>query len=175
MENEPLKILLIGNEENLARRVEGLLASFADVTAEPSADAGIAMLATNNFHAILFAVPQANVAALFQITLLTTKAARLPLLIIGSEDDQNFFQESIYSGAQEFLDLKRLDAAALRHALQSSIARHQDRLALIAEKDDYHGIFDHLVEGVFRTTVDGHFLLANVALAKIYGSACSLA
>ncbi len=40
---------------------------------------------------------------------------------------------------------------------------------LIEEKDNYYGVFDHLVEGVFRTTPDGHYLLANVALAHIYG------
>jgi sigma-B regulation protein RsbU (phosphoserine phosphatase) len=169
MENELFKLLLIANEVSLAQRLAGLLAPVADVTTEPTADAGIAMLATNNFHAIVFAVPQANAAALFQITLLTTKAARLPVLVIGPDEDENFFAEAIYSGAQEFLGEKTLDVNILRHAIKSSIARHQERVAIIAEKDDYHGIFDHLVEGVFRTTVDGHYLLANVALARIYG------
>ena len=167
--SELLKILLIGSDANLCRRVESWLTPGANVTTEPSTDAGIAMLATNNFHAIIFAVPQANVAALFQVTLLTTKAARLPLLVIGPDDDDNFFSEAIYSGAQEFIGVSKLDNQRLGDAIKSSIARHQDRLELMAEKDDYHGIFDHLVEGVFRTTVDGHFLLANVALAKIYG------
>jgi len=40
---------------------------------------------------------------------------------------------------------------------------------LIEEKDNYYGIFDHLVEVVFRTTPGGHYSLANVALARIYG------
>ena len=170
VENKPLKILLISGDETISRRLVGLLPeSAAEATVEPSTDAGLAMLATNNFHAIIFVVTQVNAAALFQITLLTTKVARLPLLVIGTDEEGSFFAEAIYSGAQEFLDLRRLDSVGLRLAIQSSIARHQDRLAVIAEKDDYHGIFDHLVEGVFRTTVDGHFLLANVALAKIYG------
>ena len=170
MDSELKKILLVSADETVASRVAGLLPEmFADVTLEPSVDAGIAMLATNNFHAILFVVTQTNAAALFQITLLTTKVARLPLLVIGTDEGGSFFAEAIYSGAQEFLELRRLEAVALRHAIQASMARHQERLALMAEKDDYHGIFDHLVEGVFRTTVDGHYLLANVALAKIYG------
>ena len=40
---------------------------------------------------------------------------------------------------------------------------------MIDEKDNYCGVFDHLVEGIYRTTPDGHYLLANVALARIYG------
>ena len=169
MDGELLKILLISGDETFSRRVEELLAADAEVTDEPSADAGLAMLATNNFHAVLFAVPQANAAALFQISLLITKAARLPVLVIGPDDDENFTNEAIYSGAQEYLGQARMDARTLLRAVRSSLARHQERLALIEERDNYFGVFDHLVEGVFRTTVDGHYLLANVALAKIYG------
>jgi phosphoserine phosphatase RsbU/P len=169
MEGEFLKILLISSDADFSRRVEELLSSGMDVTTEPSADAGLAMLATNNFHAVLFAVPQPNTAALFQITLLITKAARLPVLVLGPHADENFLYESIYSGAQEYVGIESLEVGVLRRAIHCSIARHQERLALIEEKDNYYGVFDHLIEGVFRTTVDGHYLLANVALARIYG------
>jgi PAS domain S-box-containing protein len=57
----------------------------------------------------------------------------------------------------------------LRSAIRCAIERQHERAALIEEKDNYYGIFDHLVEGVFRTTTDGHYSLANVALARIYG------
>ncbi|WP_162914795.1 sensor histidine kinase [Desertibaculum subflavum] len=33
----------------------------------------------------------------------------------------------------------------------------------------YHSFFQHAVEGIFQTTPDGRFLLANPALARIYG------
>jgi sigma-B regulation protein RsbU (phosphoserine phosphatase) len=47
--------------------------------------------------------------------------------------------------------------------------RQIERVALVAEKENYYGIFDHLIEGIFRTTPDGHYVMANVALARIYG------
>ena len=171
-QNGSLKILLISGDEIISRRIGELLSASAgasDVTVESSADTGLAMLATNNFHAVLFEVPQANAAALFQITLLTTKAARLPVLVIGPGEDETFLAEAIYSGAQEYLGRELMSGPMLRHAVQCSIARHQERLALVEEKENYYGLFDHLVEGIFRTTVDGHYLLANVALARIYG------
>ena len=171
LQNGPLNILLICGDENISRRIGELLstaANIADVTVEPTADAGLAMLATNNFHVVLFEVAQANAAALFQITLLTTRASRLPVLVIGPDDDETFLAEAIYSGAQEYIDRGQLEAT-LRHSIFCSIARHQERLALVEEKENYYGLFDHLVEGIFRTTVDGHYLLANVALARIYG------
>jgi sigma-B regulation protein RsbU (phosphoserine phosphatase) len=172
MELNPLKILLITGDAELKRRVSELLlfaAKEVDVTAEPTVDAGLAMVATNNFHAVLFEVPQANTAALFQITLLTTKAAQLPVIVIGPGEEEGFLAEAVFSGAQDYLDAKFLDARMLRHAIHGAVARQQELSALAEEKNNYHNLFDHLVEGIFRTTVDGHYLLANVALARIYG------
>lgn len=169
MEIENLKLLLICEQPALTARVEALLAPLADVTAEPSVDAGLAMVATCNFHAIFFVLPQANAAALFQVTLLTTRVGRLPLVVLGPDESEHFVSEVIYSGAQDYVALELATTTSLRHALNCSLARHQDRLALIEEKENYYGVFDHIVEGIFRTTVGGHYLLANVALARIYG------
>ncbi|HLP76355.1 MAG TPA: SpoIIE family protein phosphatase, partial [Candidatus Paceibacterota bacterium] len=52
-----------------------------------------------------------------------------------------------------------------------AIERHRMDMALLAAEEKYHGIFDHLVEGIFQTTPDGRYLLANAALARIYGYA----
>ncbi len=172
MEHGPYKILLISGDENTARRISELVGATmasASVTIEPTADAGLAMLATNNFDALLFEVPQANASALFQITSLTTQAPQLPVLVVGPSEDETFLAEAVFSGAQEYLGREQLSAAMLGHAIHCSIARQQDRLALVEEKNNYYGIFDHLVEGIFRTTVKGRYLLANIALARIYG------
>ena len=173
MESDPLKILLISNDESSRRHVGDLLrrSPEMDVTVESSADSGLAMVATISFHVILYELPQANTAALFQVSLLNTKAPQLPILVIGPHEDENYLAEAVFSGAQDYLSRPQLDVARLRHAIHCSMARHQERLALVAEKNNYYGIFDHLVEGIFRTTVDGHYLLANVALARIYGYA----
>ena len=172
MENAPLKILLIGADELVTHRIGELLlqpAGVMEVTMEPTADAGLAMVATNTFQVIVFQLSQANSAALFQISSLTAQVRRLPVLVIGPGGVESFPAEAVFSGAQDYLAIESITAASLRHAIHCSLARHEERLALLDEKENYYGIFDHLVEGVFRTTVDGHYLLANVALAKIYG------
>lgn len=172
MENAPLKILLISGDEPFARRIRQLLSGTGqevEMTVETGADAGVAMLATNVFHVILFEIPQTNAAALFQITSLTAKVPQLPVLVIGPVDNAEFLAEAVFSGAQDYLGRTQLAAPVLWHAVQCAMARQQEYVALVAEKNNYYGIFDHLVEGVFRTTVEGHYLLANVALARIYG------
>ncbi len=172
MELSPLKILLVSSDKEMAQRVNDLLLCAAKevaVTVAPTADAGLALVATNNFHAILFEIGQANAAALFQITSLTTKAPQQAVIVIGPTEDESFLAEAVFSGAQDYLGRDQLQAQTLRHALHCSIARQQERIALVAEKENYYGLFDHLVEGIFRTTPSGNYLLANVALARIYG------
>jgi len=172
MDHMPHKFLLISGEEAFARRVAELVSAAmtgAEVTVEPTTDSGLAMVATNNFDALLFDAPQANASALFQITSLTMQAPRLPVLVIGPNEDEAYLAEAVFSGAQEYLGREQLSAASLAHAIHCSIARQQEMLELVAEKNNYYDIFDHLVEGIFRTTISGHYLLANIALARIYG------
>ena len=171
MENSPLKILLISADEAFAHVVVELLGrtALAEVTVEPAADAGLAMASTVNFNAVLFEIPTANSAALFQITSLTARAPSLPVVVVGPGEDVTFLAEVVFSGAQDYVGREKLEAQTLWHAIHCSIARQQERLALVDEKENYYGIFDHLVEGIFRTTTGGHYLLANIALARIYG------
>jgi sigma-B regulation protein RsbU (phosphoserine phosphatase) len=171
MESGTWKILLIGGEAELPRRVAELLAAdphVAAVTVEPLVDAGLALVATNRFDALVFVLADANTAALFQFSQIAARAPQLPLIVIGP-DSGNFFAEAIFSGADEYLAHTELSALSLRHSLGCSVARHGEWIALMADRENYSGLVDHLVEGVFRTTLDGHYLLANAALARIYG------
>jgi len=172
MENSPHKFLLITGDEASARRIGEMLSAAipnSELTVEPTMDAALAMVATNNFDVLLFEVPQANTSALFQITSLSIQAPRLPVVVIGPNEDEAYLAEAVFSGAQEYLGWGMLTAITLGHAVHSSVARQQERLSLVAEKNNYYDIFDHLVEGIFRTTVSGNYLLANIALARIYG------
>jgi len=172
MEFEPLKVLLVGNDARFAHGVAEMLRASGGVTevaTVPTLEAGLAELAAHSYHAILFELPSANAAGLFQVTQLTLKIPRLPVVVFGPANDGIFGAEIVRAGAQDYLTKDEIEPRALQHALRCAIERQHEYNALIDEKDNYYGIFDHLVEGVFRTTPDGHYLLANVALARIYG------
>ena len=47
--------------------------------------------------------------------------------------------------------------------------RYHYAFALRQAEAKYRGIFEKAVEGIFQTTLDGHYLSANPALARIYG------
>jgi sigma-B regulation protein RsbU (phosphoserine phosphatase) len=171
MQSEPLKILFIGNDAQLVRAVGELLRKIGPVefTAETALDAGFAALKKKSFQAVLFELPSANVAGLFQVTALAVKIPRVPVIVFGSTSNEEFAVEAVRAGAQDYLVKGQFDAAVLHRTIRYAIERQQERVTLVKEKEDYYGLFDHLVEGIFRTTIDGHYVLANVALARIYG------
>jgi Amt family ammonium transporter len=54
--------------------------------------------------------------------------------------------------------------------VQSEIATREEAVeALRRAEEKYRGIFENAVEGIFQTTLDGKYLDANPALARIYG------
>jgi PAS domain S-box-containing protein len=54
--------------------------------------------------------------------------------------------------------------------LEESIGSHeQSEAALRQAEAKYRSIFENVVEGIFQTTPDGHYLSANPMLARIYG------
>ena len=172
MESESLKVLLIGKDERFARGVGNLLREGGganESATAPAVNAGLEQLGQNAFDAVLFDVPAADRDGLLQVTLLAVQAPRAPIIVLGPTDDERFAAEVVRAGAQDYLPREKLDRRVLQQAIRCAIERQHERAALIEEKDNYYGIFDHLAEGIFRTTPDGHYSLANVALARIYG------
>jgi sigma-B regulation protein RsbU (phosphoserine phosphatase) len=169
MEPESLKVLLVGSDAQFERAVAVALGKTGVAIQVAAFEAAISTLKKKTFHAVLFEPARVNAAALFQITSLAMQSPRVAVIVLGSAADEAFAVEVIAAGAQEFLVKEELTPHKLERDIRCAVERQAERVALIQEKDNYYGIFDHLVEGIFRTTVDGHYLLANVALAKIYG------
>jgi sigma-B regulation protein RsbU (phosphoserine phosphatase) len=172
MESESLKLLLIGKDERFARVVADLLREGGganEPATAPTVNAGLAQLGQNAFDVVLLELPAADNDGLSQITLLTVQSPRVPIIVFSPANDERFAAEAVRAGAQDCLPKEKLEARGLRSAIRCAMERQHEHVALIEEKDNYYGIFDHLVEGVFRTTPDGHYSLANVALARIYG------
>jgi PAS domain S-box-containing protein len=170
MESEPLKILFIGGDEQFAHTLAEMLGGANELVTVPTMDAAMPRLSgKHTFQAILIDLPAADKDGLLQVGLLTVKKPKLPILVLGSTGDTAFAAEIIRAGAQDYLAKDGLDAQLLQRTIRCAVERQHERTSLIEEKDNYYGVFDHLVEGIFRTTPDGHYLLANIALANIYG------
>ncbi|MDY6944945.1 MAG: EAL domain-containing protein [Pseudomonadota bacterium] len=58
---------------------------------------------------------------------------------------------------------------AIEGLIQDITARKESSQALREAERRYYNLFENAIEGIFRTTLDGQYLDANPALARIYG------
>src|SRR5207249_3647772 len=103
------------------------------------------------------------------VSLLRAGAPQVPIIVAGDSSDKAVALEAVRAGAHDYLVKNQLNSGWLERSLRYAIERHRMDRALLAAEEKYHSVFDHLVEGIFQTTPDGHYVMANAALARIYG------
>lgn len=173
MQQEQLRILLIEDDEAIARAVSGMLEQareiIGSVIVAPSLEVALAHLAESPFDVVILEFFLKDGAGLPNIGVLKAAAPRASVIVLGAEDDEVIAVEAVHAGAQDYLVKSQLSPRWLLRSIRYAVERHQADLALLDAEEQYRGIFDHLVEGIFQTTPEGHYLMANAALARIYG------
>ena len=168
-----LRVLLIEHDEAFARAVSGMLdqarETVGSVVVAASLEEGIAWLRQEAFGVILLEFFLPDGAGLVNIAVLQAAAPEVPIIVVGATEDEAIAVEAVHAGAQDYLVKNHINPSWLRRSIHYTIERHEADRALLVAEEKYHGIFDHLVEGVFQTTPEGHYLMANSALAHIYG------
>jgi sigma-B regulation protein RsbU (phosphoserine phosphatase) len=177
MSQDRLKILLIEHDPVFTRILGEMLSQARELAADVSSaidlHAGFTALRgnKNHFDVVVLDVSVPDGAGLANISLLKAEAPRLPIIAAGDADNETVAVEAVQAGAQDYLVKNQLTPGWLERSIRYAIERHRTDMTLLAAEEKYHGIFDHLVEGIFQTTPDGRYLLANAALARIYGYA----
>ncbi|MCX7865743.1 MAG: SpoIIE family protein phosphatase [Limisphaera sp.] len=173
MPEQPLRILVIEHDPTTVGRLRPLLEQGwetpPEVVVVSSLAEGVRRLGTDRFDVVLleFFLPEG--AGLANLPFLRQAAPRVPVVVMGHVDDEALAVEVVHAGAQDYLVHGQLDARWLRRALRYAMERHAAEMALLDAEARYREMFDHLTEGVFRTTPEGRYLMANRALARLYG------
>lgn len=98
----------------------------------------------------------------------------LPFIIVSGQIGEDSAVMAMKSGAQDYLmkdNLRRLNSAIERELREAEVRRERRRAeeAQRRAEEKYRGIFENAVEGIFQSTVDGAFVIANPALARMFG------
>lgn len=175
MSQDRLKVLLIEHDAGFARTVGDMLGRArslaADIHSAPDLNVGLSALTANSFDVVVVDVCVPDGAGLANLSLIKAEAPELPIIVAGDLDDERVAIEAAHAGAQDYLVKSQLTPGWLERSIRYAIERHRMDAALTHGDDKYHSVFDHLVEGVFQTTPEGRYLMANAALARIYGYA----
>src|SRR5438093_13146388 len=115
------------------------------------------------------AISETDVSGIGNLALIRAESPQLPIIVAGDSDDEAVALEAVHAGAHDYLVKNQLNPGWLERSIRYAIERHRMDRTLLAAEARYHSVFDHLVEGIFQTTPEGHYLMANAALARIYG------
>ncbi|HZQ45809.1 MAG TPA: PAS domain S-box protein, partial [Verrucomicrobiae bacterium] len=175
METDLFKILLIEDDAGFASQVKSMLdeakGAVFELVATEHLDAGLVRLAERGFDLVLIDLSLADGAGLANIARIQSEILRVPIIVLGHVDDESVAIEAVHEGAQDYLVKDQLNPQLLGRAIRYAIERQRAEAALLEAEEKYRGIFEHIVEGIFQTSPDGHYLSANSALARIYGYA----
>ncbi|HEX4342529.1 MAG TPA: SpoIIE family protein phosphatase [Verrucomicrobiae bacterium] len=168
-----LKILIIENEKSFSEGITAILRQAsdtrADITVATSPAEGMARIKELPFDIAVMEVLPSDGAGLTNVSMIHEAGARVPIIVVGPMDDEKTAMEVVQAGAQDYLARYQLDPRWFSRSIRYAIERHRADMALLDAEEIYRGLFDHLIEGIFQTTSDGHYLMANTALARIYG------
>ncbi len=173
MPPERLKILLIEHDPGFARSLSEMLGQARELSAmvcsAPDLNAGLSALKGDRFDVVVLDAYVPDGAGMANVALVRAQAPELPIIVAGEADDEAVALEAVHAGAQDYLVKHQLNSGWLERSVRYALERHRMDSALLDAEKKYHSLFDHLVEGIFQTTPEGRYLMANAALARIYG------
>jgi len=91
----------------------------------------------------------------------------LPFIIVSGQIGEDAAVAAMKAGAHDYLmkdNLARLTSAIERELREAEVRRERRQA-----EEKYRSIFENAVEGIFQSTVDGRFLTANPAMARMLG------
>ncbi len=173
MAEDKLKLLLMEQDRGFARYLGEMLGQARNFSAEvvtvEDLCRGLSVLAGDQIDVVVMDMALPDGAGLANIGLLRSQAPQVPVIVAGESDDEAVALQAVHSGAHDYLVKGQLGPAWLERSLRYAVEGHRLDQAVLQAEEKYHGLFDHLVEGIFQTTPEGRYLLANAALARIYG------
>src|ERR671913_2076799 len=167
----PLRVLLVEDSEDDALLLVRMLRRGGyDLTWErvETAAAMEAALAGRSWDLVISDHSMPAFSSLAALELLRSKGfVDLPFIIVSGQIGEDAAVSAMKAGAHDYLmkdNLARLNSAIERELREAEVRRERRQA-----EAKYRSIFENAVEGIFQTSVDGRFLTANPAMARMLG------
>jgi len=167
----PLKLLLVEDSEDDALLLVRMLRRGGYDLIWERVDTAAVMEAALDGHSWDLVISDDSMPAfnsLAALGLLRRKGfVDLPFIIVSGRIGEDAAVSAMKAGAHDYLmkdNLARLNSAIERELREADVRRERRQA-----EAKYRSIFENSVEGIFQTTVDGRFLTANPAMARMLG------
>jgi two-component system, NarL family, sensor histidine kinase UhpB len=167
----PLRVLLVEDSEDDSLLLMRMLRRGGYDPALERVDTAAAMEAALDGHSWDLVISDHSMPAFSSsaaLGLLRRKGfVDLPFIIVTGQIGEDVAVAAMKAGAHDYLmkdNLARLNSAIERELREADVRRERRQA-----EEKYRSIFENAIEGIFQTTVDGRFLTANPAMARMLG------
>lgn len=139
------------------------------VECAPRLVAGLERLRGNQIAAVLLdlCLPDSQGTAAFEQ--IWRAAPHVPILVIGSPDDEDVAAQAVKGGAHDYLQRDRLDSYTLPRALKRIIERHAAEEALFFEQQRADVTLNSIGDAVLSTDIPGNVTYLNPVAERMTG------
>jgi PAS domain S-box-containing protein len=174
MKNILARVLVVDDSEIVRKMVAEILraAEYHVEVAEDGA-AALGLLAAASFDVLVTDLHMPRMDGFGLLKVVRTRNTDIETIILTGSHAQDIEAavRTLRLGACDFLRKPLPSAGTLLTAVGRAIEIRRQRLALRAAEARYRELFDRVPVGLFRVTVDGRFLEANPACARLLGYA----
>jgi len=173
MENGPIKILLVEDNQADSRLLQELLGEIQtanfDLHLARRLQEALVRLASEPFDIILTDLSLPDSHGLEAFRALHQVVPRVPVVVLSGVDDETLAVSAVREGAQDYLVKSRLDAHLLGRSIRYAIERWKAEEQLVTSEAFYHSLVGHLPQNMFRKDLSERFTFANQRFCQLLG------
>jgi diguanylate cyclase (GGDEF)-like protein/PAS domain S-box-containing protein len=167
------RVLLISADPKDARAAREALADPQDgsftVTCAMSLAAGLEQLSRNGISAVLLDLSLPDSQGLASFDQVWRAAPHIPILVIGSPDEQDVARQAVKRGAQDYLQKSHLNSYSLPRAVRHVVERKAAEEALFFEQQRAEVTLNSIGDAVLSTDIPGHVTYLNPIAERMTG------
>ncbi|SCA55999.1 Diguanylate cyclase/phosphodiesterase with PAS/PAC sensor(S) (modular protein) [Candidatus Terasakiella magnetica] len=127
------------------------------------------LLETNKVDAVVIDMSGCISCGFECIEHICKKAGDSPVISIADIDDPDYVNKAFNRGIEDLIPKEEVTSKHLLRVISYAVVRSQNLAKVKAFEARHSGIVENATEGIFQTTPDGRYILANPALARLYG------
>jgi diguanylate cyclase (GGDEF)-like protein/PAS domain S-box-containing protein len=166
-------VLVIGHDPGDARAVQEALSDPQDgqftVECAVQISQGIERLSRKGIAAVILDLSQPHTQGIAGFEQVWRAAPHVPMLVIGSPDDQDVVREAVNRGAQDYLLKTNLDSYTLPRAVKGIIERKAVEETLFFEHQRAEVTLNSIGDAVLSVDVPGHVTYLNPVAESMTG------
>ena len=172
MEENPIKVLLIEDNQGDARLIREMLAEASrvnfDLQCAERVSTGIKHLSGDGINVILLDLKLPDSSGIDTVIRVRERASPIPIIVLTGTLDESLGIEAVHEGAQDYLLKDKLDSSLLERSILYAIQRKKAEEELFVKTALLEAESETTIDGILVVDSRGKSILSNKRFAEMW-------